>query len=146
MPIVFLGWKPRLLLAEVCKLVVLKGFGGFPLLEDSFIFEIFAMEFDNISTIFSASFLSRYFLSLFVFSPLSLKSAEVAILFSPTFFKLASKLTLLLAQSAFISKYKDLTNFNLSSSLSTISLIAGPWTLPVDINAPPKSLTFGEIS
>ena len=84
------------------------------------------MELDSISTIFSASFLSRYFLSLFVFSPLSLKSAEVAILFSPTFFKLASKLTLLLAQSAFISKYKDLTNFNLSSSLSTISLIAGP--------------------
>ena len=146
MPIVFLGWKPRLLLAEVCKLVVLKGFGGFPLLEDSFIFEIFAIELVNISTIFTASFLSRYFLSLFVFSPLSLKSADVAILFSPTFFKLASKLTSLLPQFAFISKYKDLTNFNLSSSLSTISLIAGPWTLPVDIKAPPRSLTFGEIS
>ena len=40
-PIVFLGWKPKLLLAEVCKLVVLKGFGGFPVLDDSFISEIF---------------------------------------------------------------------------------------------------------
>ena len=40
-PIVFRGWKPRLLLAEVCRLVVLKGFGGFPVLDDSFISEIF---------------------------------------------------------------------------------------------------------
>ena len=97
-----------------------------PLLEDSFMLEIFAVEFDSISTIFSASCFSKYFLSLLVLLPLSSKSVDEAVLLPPTFLRLASKGISLLIQLALMSKYIDLTNFILSSSLSTISLIAGP--------------------
>ena len=43
-----------MLLADVCKLVVFKGFGGFPLLPDSLIDEIVALVSVSFSTIFSA--------------------------------------------------------------------------------------------
>ena len=45
---VFLGWKPKLHLAEDCILVVLNGFGGLPLRDDSLIDEIDEKEKDNL--------------------------------------------------------------------------------------------------
>ena len=87
-----------------------------------------------------------YSLSLFIFFPFLSKSFDEAILFPFTLFRSARNSISEVLQVASISKYFDLTKLNLSSSFSTMSLIAGPWTLPVDIKAPPRSLNFGDIS
>ena len=98
------------------------------------------------SNISSDSFSEIYSLSLFIFFPFSSKSFDEAILFPFTLLRFAINSISELEHVVSISKYFDLTNLNLSSSFSTMSLIAGPCTLPVDIKAPPRSLNFGDIS